>query len=169
MGKGNGKRKNEPGTTPSSNAPVTGGVNGGVNGGVHGGRARRRAADGTFRPTRRIIVTRYGVEIEQGLYRDLQIVYQTNVASHEPSRIRYLRKLFWKNPGKFLWLWDIAEHKWEEALFAAVAHKAEFERLLKVEVELKEALKAAQERINQLEARFPEACDTPQADPSRRS
>lgn len=153
MGKLKGKRKNDPGATPSGNHPVTSGVT--------NTRARKRGADGTFLPTRRIIVTRYGVEIEPGLYRDLQIVYQTSSASHEPSRIRYLRKLFWKNPGKFLWLWRIVEHKWEEALFASAAHKAEFERLRTVEVELQ----VARERITQLEARFPEACDTLQAHP----
>jgi len=147
-----GKRSKQPRAIPSDDAPGT------------SGSVRKRAANRTFRPSRRIIVTRYGVEIEPGLYRDLQIVYQTNAASHEPTRIRVLRKLFWKNPGKFLWLWDIAEHKWEEALFASAAHKREFERLLRVEVELKEALKASQERVTELEARLPAACDT-QVDP----
>jgi hypothetical protein len=143
-----GKRTKQPRAIPSGNAPGT------------GAGARKKAAAGTLRPSRRIIVTRYGVEIEPGLYRDLQIVYQTDAASHEPTRIKVLRKLFWKNPGKFLWLWDIAEHKWEEALFATMAHKAEFERLRRVEVELQQSLKTAQERITQFEARFPEACDT---------
>jgi hypothetical protein len=147
-----GKRSKQPRAIPSGDAPAT------------GGSARKSAANGAVRSSRRIIVTRYGVEIEPGLYRDLQIVYQTNAASREPTRIKVLRKLFWKNPGKFLWLWDIAEHKWEEALFATMAHKAEFERLRRVEVELKEALKAVQERITQFEARLPEACDT-QVDP----